>query len=120
MEEANFGKELGDAITPEGLCILASAEGDKFSVSRRVMALSLLVVGYFDNEADDEYDRDFLNEIPLPNIKTSTLSLIVEFCIQHYNDPMPKLQKPLLVSFIMLIIYRMEFGNVVVCKIHAN
>ena len=42
----------------------------------------------------DEGDDD-VTEIPLPNVKASVLSKVIEFCKHHKSKPMTEIEKPL-------------------------
>ncbi|ETW09084.1 hypothetical protein H310_01543 [Aphanomyces invadans] len=69
---------------------LVSQDGDSFEVSREVAVMSELVRTMIADEQDDE-----AQEIPLPNVKSTVLSKVIEFCSHHHNNPMPEIEKPL-------------------------
>eukprot|EP00970_Alexandrium_tamarense_P019327 scaffold13893_cov234-Alexandrium_tamarense.AAC.2 len=67
-----------------------SKEGDTFEVPIEVAKLSNLVVTTLGEEDDDDYDDDDDNmvEIPLPNVKSSVLAKVIEYCTHYNQDPM--------------------------------
>jgi S-phase kinase-associated protein 1 len=66
-----------------------SKEGDTFEVPIEVAKLSNLVVTTLGEEDDDDYDDDDDNmvEIPLPNVKSSVLAKVIEYCTHYNQDP---------------------------------
>ncbi|GLD95462.1 hypothetical protein PINS_up004107 [Pythium insidiosum] len=70
---------------------LVSMDGDSFEVSRSIASMSELVKTLISDEQDD----DEVQEIPLPNVKSSVLSKVIEFCSHHHNNPMREIEKPL-------------------------
>ena len=77
--------------TLEGNCMLVSKEGEKFKVLKKVAALSILIKEMIDEDEDEED----VSEIPLLNVKSSILLLVIKFCKHHHNNPMPEISKPL-------------------------
>ena len=71
---------------------LVSQEGDSFNVSMAVARMSELVKTMID---DDQDDADETQEIPLPNVKATVLSKVIEFCTHHHANPMAEIEKPL-------------------------
>ncbi|ETV88697.1 hypothetical protein H257_00218 [Aphanomyces astaci] len=69
---------------------LVSQDGDSFEVSRAVAIMSELVRTMIADEQDEE-----VQEIPLPNVKSTVLSKVIEFCSHHHNNPMADIEKPL-------------------------
>ncbi|OQR98579.1 S-phase kinase-associated protein 1A [Achlya hypogyna] len=70
---------------------LVSQDGDSFELARAVACMSELVKTMIADEQDDED----VQEIPLPNVKSTVLSKVIEFCSHHHNNPMQEIEKPL-------------------------
>ena len=69
-----------------------SKEGEVFSVSMPVASMSKLVETTIDPDDDD----DNAQEVPLPNVKATVLSKVVEFCT-HYQttEEMTPIETPI-------------------------
>jgi S-phase kinase-associated protein 1 len=74
-----------------GTVSLVSQEGDSFDVPMGVARMSELVKTMI----DDEQESDENQEIPLPNVKSTVLAKVIEFCSHHHNNPMQEIEKPL-------------------------
>jgi S-phase kinase-associated protein 1 len=74
-------------MADEATCVLVSSEGESFEVPKSVAVQSELVKEMLEDED--------ASDIPLPNVKSRVLKLVVEFCHHHYNNEMPKIEKPL-------------------------
>lgn len=79
---------------------LVSSDGDKFEVDKSVAAMSELVKAMLtvgdDEEEEEEDDDSNKQEIPLPNVNSTTLSKVVEFCKYHKeNGALAEIEKPL-------------------------
>ena len=74
-----------------GTVNLVSKEGDVFDVPVVVAKMSKLVETTIDDDGDDE-----VQEIPLPNVKATVLSKVIEYCT-HYKmeEAMNSIQTPL-------------------------
>jgi len=66
-------------------------DGDSFQVPANVAELSVLVKSICEDNDDDEEEQ----EIPLPNVKTTVLAKVIEFCKHHHTTPMNEIEKPL-------------------------
>jgi S-phase kinase-associated protein 1 len=68
-----------------------SKEGESFTLPISVAKMSKLVETTIDDENEDE-----VQEIPLPNVKSSILSKVIEYCT-HYQtvEPMTPITTPL-------------------------
>mmetsp|Transcript_87226 Transcript_87226/g.241929 ORF Transcript_87226/g.241929 Transcript_87226/m.241929 type:complete len:168 (+) Transcript_87226:94-597(+) len=67
---------------------LKSSQGEIFEVEPEVACMSTLIKNMVDDSGTDE-------EIPLPNVKTSILSKVIDFCKHHKDCPPEEIQKPL-------------------------
>lgn len=74
----------------EGTVNLVSKEGDTYQVVTEVAKMSELVKTMMDEDGDED-----VSEIPLPNVKATVLSKVIEFCTHHREDPMIEIEKPL-------------------------
>jgi S-phase kinase-associated protein 1 len=72
---------------------LVSQEGDSFDVSVKVAKMSELIKTMIPEDEDAEGDEG--QEIPLPNVKSSVLVKVIEFCRQYTQEPMTEIEKPL-------------------------
>jgi len=93
----------------EGKVNLISSEADKFEVDKKSAAMSELLKHMFDDSDEDDMFEDEdedaedaeqnIPEIPLPNVKSSVLAKIVEYCNHHATNYhaglMAKIQIPL-------------------------
>ncbi len=61
-----------------------SKEGDTFEVPIDIAKLSNLVVTTLGEEDGDDDDDDDTIEIPLPNVKSTVLAKVIEYCT-HYK-----------------------------------
>ena len=68
---------------------LVSQEGESFDVPLSVAKMSELVRTMIDEDQDDEEAQ----EIPLPNVKSSTLAKVIEFAKHYKSDPMFEIEK---------------------------
>ncbi len=76
---------------------LVSKEGESFTLPISVAKMSKLVETTIDDENEDE-----VQEIPLPNVKSSILSKVIEYCT-HYQtvEPMAPITTPLKSSIVV-------------------
>mmetsp|Transcript_78237 Transcript_78237/g.217261 ORF Transcript_78237/g.217261 Transcript_78237/m.217261 type:complete len:167 (+) Transcript_78237:52-552(+) len=70
---------------------LVSQEGESFDVPLAVGKMSELVKTMI----DEEQDEDEAQEIPLPNVKSSILAKVIEFCNHYKDEAMNEIEKPL-------------------------
>ena len=75
----------------ERLVHLVSQEGEQFEVPLDVATMSELVKTMFDSDQPE----DEVQEMPLPNVKTSILSKVIEFLTHYKGEPMTEIEKPL-------------------------
>lgn len=72
-------------------CPQVSKEGESFTLPISVAKMSKLVETTIDDENEDE-----IQEIPLPNVKSSILSRVIEYCTYYQNvEPMTPITTPL-------------------------
>ena len=69
-----------------------SQEGDSYSVAVKIATKSELVKTMID---EDEDDADEVQEVPLPNVKSSVLTKVIEFLKHDDAEPMSEIDKPL-------------------------
>jgi S-phase kinase-associated protein 1 len=67
--------------------------GENVRVARRVAEMSVLIREMLADEGEGEDEEG--EEIPLPNVSKDILTLALEFCIHHVDDPMALIEKPL-------------------------
>lgn len=67
---------------------LVSQEGEIMEVDQEIIAKSVLIKGMIDDSGVEE-------EIPLPNVKKSILTKIVDFCTYIKDNTPPEIEKPL-------------------------
>ena len=74
-----------------------SKEGDVHEVPLAVAKMSTLVATTIDDDDDDDDDDDEEDrEIPLPNVKDSVLTKVIEYCTHHTTvEAMTQIQTPL-------------------------
>ena len=77
-----------------------SKEGEVHEVSLAVAKMSTLVATTIDDDDDDDDEDDEDNEvdreIPLPNVKDSVLTKVIEYCTHHETvEAMTQIQTPL-------------------------
>jgi len=79
-----------------GIVKLVSKEGDVHEVPLAVAKMSTLVATTIDDDDDDDDDEDIDREIPLPNVKDSVLTKVIEYCTHHSTvEAMTQIQTPL-------------------------
>jgi S-phase kinase-associated protein 1 len=66
---------------------LVSVEGESFDVPISVAKMSELVKTMIDEDEED------IQDIPLPNVKSTILAKIIEFCKHYKVDPMYEIEK---------------------------
>ena len=82
---------MAEFSTTERLVHLVSQEGEQFEVPLDVATMSELVKTMFDTDQPE----DEVQKMPLPNVKSSILSKVIEFLIHYKEEPMTKIEKPL-------------------------
>lgn len=68
--------------------VLLSPEGERFTVPRRVAAMSDLIKTMIE-------DSNGMEEIPVMDVKGSVLSKVIDFCKHHVDNKLPEIEKPL-------------------------
>ena len=76
---------------------LVSNEGELFDVSVANAKISTLISNLIDSAGDDD---DEAQEIPLPNVKSSILSSVIEFMNHYSTDEMNEIEKVRTVSVV--------------------
>jgi len=87
----------------KGVVKLVSKEGDVHEVPLAVAKMSTLIATTIDDDDDDDDDddEDIDREIPLPNVKDSVLTKVIEYCTHHTTvEAMTQIQTPLKSSHI--------------------
>jgi len=67
---------------------LVSQEEEKFQVSKKVALMSELVKTMVEGDKEEK-------EIPLPNVKGTTLAKVIEYMKHHADNPAKEIEKPL-------------------------
>lgn len=71
---------------------IISKEGEDFEVSVEITQLSEWMKEKYE-ELDDSGRADDDQELPLPHVKSSILSKVIEFCEHHLIEPMEEIEK---------------------------
>ena len=82
---------MAEFSTTERLVHLVSQEGEQFEVPLDVATMSELVKTMYDSEQPE----DEVQEMPLPNVKSSILAKVIEFVTHYQEKPMTEIEKPL-------------------------
>ena len=69
---------------------LVSNEGESFDISVDNAKMSTLIANLIENAGDDD---DEAQEIPLPNVKSSILSSVIEFMNHYASEQMNEIDK---------------------------
>jgi S-phase kinase-associated protein 1 len=67
---------------------LIPEEGEAIEVEEDIAVMSVLVKSMIDDSGAEE-------DIPLPNVKKTTLDRVIEFCQHHKDEPLQEIEKPL-------------------------
>lgn len=67
---------------------LIPEEGEAIEVEEDIAVMSVLVKSMIDDSGAEE-------DIPLPNVKKTTLDKVIEFCQHHKDEPLQEIEKPL-------------------------
>ena len=78
---------LDDSVDDKNI-YLVSQEGEKFEISKKYAKVSDLVVKSFESDKES-------NELPLPEVKTEILKLVIEYMKHHKGTEPPIVEKPL-------------------------
>ena len=85
-------------ISDDKIVTLVSQQGDKFDVPIKVALHSKLCETMINDEDEDEDEDENGNttqEIPLVNVKSEILALVITFCKEHSKIKMNPIEKPL-------------------------
>jgi len=74
----------------EGVVNLISKEGESHPVKIEVAKMSKLVEATIDDEGDEE-----THDVPLPNVKSSVLAKVIEYCEHYKTEEMTTITTPL-------------------------
>lgn len=67
--------------------IIISLDDERFPVERQIADKSILIKNMIDDLNPDGLTEDF--EIPTPNVRSTVLSKVLEWCEYHKNTPFP-------------------------------
>lgn len=70
--------------------VIVSSDGVKFPVSKQIAKMSVVIDSMMD---ESDYVAD--NEFPMPDVDSSTLQKVIEYCDHYLIDPMPEIAKPI-------------------------
>jgi S-phase kinase-associated protein 1 len=89
-DEKNGGEAVLGLDEPDGdeQLVLVSQEQEKFTVSQKVAMMSELVKTVAEGDKEEK-------EIPLPNVKGTILSKVVQYMRYHCDNPAQEIEKPL-------------------------
>lgn len=68
---------------------LISQEGESYDVPVNIACQSQLVKAMVEEDGEDDDPQ----EVPLPNVKSSILAKVVEYCTHYSSDPMTEIEK---------------------------
>ena len=71
-----------------------SREGDSFEVPVAVAKMSQLVADTYEDD-DDSDDEDDVKTVPLPNVRSEILKLVIDYGKHYQEEPMTEIQTPL-------------------------
>ena len=75
-------------MAEEEMVQLKSSEGEVFEVDPEIASMSVLIKNMVDDSGTDD-------EIPLPNVTTRILGMILDYCTYHKDNPVKAISKPL-------------------------
>ena len=96
MTEKLTEKEMKDERVVE----LVSKDGQKLRIKRKYIMSSKLIKDMLEEQDDDD---DEIPSIPVPNVESHALKLIIEYCEHHWNNKAKEIEKPLKGEFDNLI-----------------
>jgi S-phase kinase-associated protein 1 len=77
-------------MSAEQKVILTSKEGENFEVSKKAILMCGLIKDMLEEAEEDE-----VSIIPVPNVSSTTLKLVIQYCNEHVDEPSEEIEKPL-------------------------
>lgn len=74
-------------VMPEPKVIIISSDDEKFPVDVKVAEKSILMKKMIEDLNPDGLEEDF--EIPTPNVRSTVLAKVIEWCTHHKNTVFP-------------------------------
>jgi S-phase kinase-associated protein 1 len=92
---------LDDDIAEDAKLNLLSRENESYSVLRKVAMMSELVKTMAEGDSSEE-------NIPLPNVKSSILTKVIEYMTYHHANPAKEIEKPLKSSIMSEVVSKWD------------
>jgi len=88
MDTKDDIKGLDEENPHSDVLTLVSAEDEKFTVAKKVATMSELVKTMSEGDKEEK-------EIPLPNVKSTVLTKVIQYLKYHSENPAKEIEKPL-------------------------